>query len=256
MMGAPKILSACAVPYQGLKHAGSSVHKCQRLILGCCHPTPGAIWSSFTVFDTRQISLCRPLINATKSAIKTAKIWPEEATLHLQDCFDQTHWDLFSQQATHYTEVDREENTATVLFYISICMDNITVNKKIRYCQARNHGCTEVQNLLKACNKAFKLGDTTAYRCHQVQTWRKAYKKKKRPDASKDNMKTNSVDTRSMEKDIRAITDYQSNPVCLHSGVTPSNSCFAHIEISNNVTRARIRASEDELGLTLSTHDV
>lgn len=102
MMGAPKILSACAVPYQGLKHAGSSVHKCQRLILGCCHPTPGAIWSSFTVFDTRQISSCRPLINATKSAIKTAKIWPEEATLHLQDCFDQTHWDLFSQQAIHY----------------------------------------------------------------------------------------------------------------------------------------------------------
>lgn len=52
-----------------------------------------------------------PLGGSQKPVIKTIRVWPEDALLQLQDCLEDTYWDLFDQG-------DLEEYTETVLSYI------------------------------------------------------------------------------------------------------------------------------------------
>lgn len=160
-----KFLWEHAAPYQGLKHSGSSVHKHQRLIQSFPQPSPGTIWSSFTVSNTR----IQALIHKTKPAIKTVKIWPEEATLHLHDCSvpSGTCLHIRLPPAQRWTW----RNTATVLFYITMWKNK------------------EVQNLWKACSNAFKSGDATAD-SHQVKP---EERHQNRPNTSTDNMEKNTT---------------------------------------------------------------
>lgn len=61
----------------------------------------------------------------TKSSVKTVPNWPDGALSQLQDCVARTNWDIFEHQ-------DLSEYTETVLFYISCCTENVTVEKRIR----------------------------------------------------------------------------------------------------------------------------
>lgn len=65
-----------------------------------------------------------PLRRKTKPTTKIITTWPEGALAQLQDCFEKTDWEIFEH-------LDLEQYTETVLFYIKICMENVTVNKKI-----------------------------------------------------------------------------------------------------------------------------
>ncbi len=63
-----------------------------------------------------------PLRRTAKPCIKTITTWPDKALSQLQDCFSSTEWSLFEN-------LDLQEYTETVLFYINTCIDNVTVNK-------------------------------------------------------------------------------------------------------------------------------
>lgn len=52
-------------------------------------------------------------------------MWPEGASQQLQDCFENTNWDVFEHQ-------DLEEQTSAVLGYITHCVDTVTNEKEIQ----------------------------------------------------------------------------------------------------------------------------
>lgn len=66
-----------------------------------------------------------PVRRKTSPYTKTVKIWAEPALAQLQDCFQHTEWDLFSQN-------DLDHHTETVLDYITYCISNITLEKQVR----------------------------------------------------------------------------------------------------------------------------
>ena len=75
----------------------------------------------------------------------------------LQDCFATTDWSVFENK-------DLEQHTASVLGYITHCMDTVTRDKRIRVYPDRKPWMTkEVQCLLKDRDTAFKKGDQALY---------------------------------------------------------------------------------------------
>ncbi len=98
-----------------------------------------------------------PLRRTAKPCIKNITTWPEGALSQLQDCFSNTEWSLFEQ-------LDLQEYTETVLFYISTCINNVTVNKHIRVFPNQKPWMTsEVHKLLTARDRAFRSGDRALY---------------------------------------------------------------------------------------------
>lgn len=67
----------------------------------------------------------KPLIRRTKPQNKTVEYWTEEVSSSLQDCFEDTMWELFEQP-------DIELHTSTVLSYINFCMDYVTTKKQLK----------------------------------------------------------------------------------------------------------------------------
>ncbi|KAK0150001.1 hypothetical protein N1851_009235 [Merluccius polli] len=72
--------------------------------------------------DFQTILAYKPLRKRTRPDIKTFKTWPEGAIEQLQDCFEQTDWDIFAQP-------DLDVYTQTVLFYITACVDTFSKPK-------------------------------------------------------------------------------------------------------------------------------
>lgn len=98
-----------------------------------------------------------PLRRKSKLITKIIKKWPEGALEQLQDCFEQMDWEVFEYQ-------DLEQYTETVLFYIKVCMDNVSLIKKIQVFPNRKPWMTyEVQSLLKECNSTYRSGDKALY---------------------------------------------------------------------------------------------
>uniref|UniRef100_A0A669B6K4 Reverse transcriptase domain-containing protein n=1 Tax=Oreochromis niloticus TaxID=8128 RepID=A0A669B6K4_ORENI len=145
-----------------------------------------------------------PLLRKTKPQTKTIKTWPEGALSQLQDCFSTTVWDLFSSH-------NLQEYTDTVLSYIRNCVDNVTVNKRVRvFPNQKPWMNSEVQSLLKSRNTAFKSGDRAAYRAARADLSRgirkaKAAYRRRIEDHFADN------DPRKMWQGINHITNYRSN---------------------------------------------
>ncbi len=67
----------------------------------------------------------RPLICRTQPAVKTVQVWNDEAISQLQDCFENTDWELFAQST------DLEEYSSSVLAYIAFCTDTVLTTKTI-----------------------------------------------------------------------------------------------------------------------------
>ena len=70
--------------------------------------------------------------------LKTVRIWTEEATMALQDCFDLTDWKIFAQRS------NLEARTFVVLSHISFCTDKLTMKtqRQSKCSWTRNHGWT------------------------------------------------------------------------------------------------------------------
>lgn len=67
----------------------------------------------------------RPLTKTTKPTVRYTKIWPEDAAMQLQDCFERTQWDLFEYH-------DVAEYASIVMLYIQHCIDSITEFRRTR----------------------------------------------------------------------------------------------------------------------------
>ncbi len=60
----------------------------------------------------------RPLLKLAKPVQKQITVWPENATSVLQDCFQDTYWNMFMEAATYNNHTDLQEYTETVTAYI------------------------------------------------------------------------------------------------------------------------------------------
>lgn len=102
----------------------------------------------------------RPRVKVTKPVLKQVRVWPEEASFALQDCFDTTDWQVFRQAATCYDNKDIEKYTDTVTSYITKCIENVSYSRTITTRANRKPWLTgEVHKLLRARNAAFRAGD-------------------------------------------------------------------------------------------------
>lgn len=110
------------------------------------------IWASMIL-----IQAYIPVRRKTSPYTKTVKIWAEPVLAQLQDCFQHTEWDLFSQN-------DLDHHTETVLDYITYWISNITLEKQVRSFPNQKPWMTnEVKRLLRRHNTAFRCGDKDLY---------------------------------------------------------------------------------------------
>ncbi len=81
----------------------------------------------------------------------------------LQDCFQDTDWNMFKEAATYNNHTDLQEYTETVTAYIKNCIDDVTVTKTITTRANQKPWMTaEVRGLLKTRDEAFRSGDKAA----------------------------------------------------------------------------------------------
>ena len=59
--------------------------------------------------------------------VKTVRKWTQEASDRLQDCFDDTNWDIFKDACS-----DIDEYTDTITSYIKFCYDNCVPSKEVK----------------------------------------------------------------------------------------------------------------------------
>ncbi len=193
----------------------------------------------------------RPLISRTKPVIKTIKVWSEEATSRLQDCFDLTEWDVFKEGA------DLDEYTTSVLTYIDFCTETVLTTKIVRNFPYQKPWFDKiVWFLLKERNAAFKSGDAQAYsnarRDLKKGIKEAKYRCKQRLEAQFDN---NSC---SLWKAIKVITDYNgrsshiSNNTCLPDSL---NCFFARFDDQND-NGAYSEIKQDGRAIVLKYHQV
>eukprot|EP00064_Thunnus_orientalis_P009743 superscaffoldBa00001257_g9769 len=156
-----------------------------------------------------------------KPTTRTVRTWPEGASLQLQDCFQRTNWDLFSDQ-------DVDEYTSTILFYIRTCVENITINKHIRIFPNR-----KPRILLRDHNTAFRSGDRKQYSTGR-HNLKKGIKCAKAANKKKIEDRFNNRDPTRMWEGIQHVTNYRSNkdpPTGNNALLAEELNCFfAHFE--------------------------
>ncbi len=147
----------------------------------------------------------RPLLKLAKPVQKQITLWPDNATSALQDCFQDTDWNMFKVTATYNNHTDLQEYIETVTAYIKKCIEDVTVTKTITTCANRKPWMTaEVRGLLKTRDEACRSGDKAALKTVRanlscgikIAKW--SYSQKKI-----NNHFTDSRDTRSLWQAIR-----------------------------------------------------
>ncbi len=147
----------------------------------------------------------KPLISRKKTQIKTVQIWTEEVSSALQDCFEDTKWELFDQS-------DLELYTSTVLSYINFCTDIVTLEKQIKvYPNQKPWFNNRVRELLRVRDAALRSRDREEYgraraNLHRgITQAKREYKQRIEDNFNKNN-------PHAMWQGVRNITDYkQSN---------------------------------------------
>ena len=86
--------------------------------------------------------------------MKTVKVWTEEGTSALQDCLEDTDWDVFADGT------DLEGHTSAVLSYINFCAEGVSETKTVKVLpNQRLWFSSKVKTLLRTQDLAFKSGD-------------------------------------------------------------------------------------------------
>ena len=102
------------------------------------------------------------LICRSKAQYKPVQCWTEEATLSLQNCFEDTIWQLFESP-------DIELHTCSVLSYISFCMDSVTTIKQVKiFPNQKPWFNTNIRALLQARDSTLRSRHREAYRKARV----------------------------------------------------------------------------------------
>ncbi|XP_058650447.1 uncharacterized protein LOC131551470 [Onychostoma macrolepis] len=190
----------------------------------------------------------RPLLKLAKPVLKQITVWPENATSALQDCFQDTDWNMFKEAATYNNHTDLQEYTETVTAYIQKCTDDVTVTKTITTRANQKPWMTaEVRGLLKTRDEAFRSGD-------------KAALKTARGLLNQDgNHFTDSKDTRTLWQAIQTITDYKPPPqACDDDTSLPDalNHFYSRFEMQNDTPAQKLPTPPNDQALCLSPADV
>ncbi|KAK3562934.1 hypothetical protein QTP86_011610 [Hemibagrus guttatus] len=193
----------------------------------------------------------RPLVRHSKPVLKLVKTWPEGAISALQDCFECTDWDIFSEAATNGDTTDLEEYTSSVTSYISKCIDDMTISKSITTCSNQKPWMTaKVHALLKSRDSAFRAGDKDALRTARAKLSRAIREAKCTRSQRIHGHFQSSGDTWRMWQGIQSITNYRpASPACDSDASLPDvlNSFYTWFETQNDVTaRKTIPTPEDQ----------
>ncbi len=204
------------------------------------------------------IPVYKALVNSARPTCKTVKVWPVVAIDQLQDCFEHIDWNVFSHQS------DLETFTSSVLSYISYCVDNITVDKKIRvYPNEKPWMDNEVKQLIRARDTAFKSGDITAYTAAKASLKRGIRSAKLKYKRRIDDDFSNNSNPLRMWQGIRLISDYKKKNDTQHTTSNYNaylaeelNSFFAQFEKDNNQSPVHLKLTGNSQPLVLQTHEV
>ncbi len=127
----------------------------------------------------------KPFLKLAKPVQKQITVLPDDATSALQDCFQDTDWNMFKEAATYHDHTDLQEYTETVTAYIKKCIDDVTVTKTITTRANQKPWMTaEVCGLLKTRDDAFRSGDKAVLKTARANLSR-GIKKAKRLYAQK-----------------------------------------------------------------------
>ncbi|KAL0190088.1 hypothetical protein M9458_017187, partial [Cirrhinus mrigala] len=206
------------------------------------------------------IAAYRPLLKLTKPVQKQITVWPDNATSALQDCFQNTDWNMFKEAATYNNQTDLQEYTETVTAYIKKCIDDVTVTKTITTRANQKPWMTaEVRRLLKIRDEAFRSGDRAALKTARANLSH-GIKKAKHQYAQKiNNNFSDSKDTRSLWQAIQTITDYKPLPQASDDDTSlpdALNHFYSRFEIQNNTPAQKLHTSPNDQVLCLSAADV
>ncbi len=186
----------------------------------------------------------RPLLKLAKPVQKQITVWPDNATSALQDCFQDTDWNMFKEAATYNNHTDLQEYTETVTAYIKYCIDDVTVTKTITTRANRKPWMTaEVRGLLKTRDEAFRSGDKAALKTARANLSRGIKNAKRSYGIKINNHFTNSRDTRSLWQGIQTITDYKPPPqACDDDTSLPDalNHFYSRFEMQNNTSAQKL----------------
>ncbi len=175
----------------------------------------------------------------------------------LQDCFQDTDWNMFKEADTYNNYTDLQEYTETVTAYIKNCIDDVTVPKTITY--QKPWMTAEVRGLLKTRDEAFRSGDKAALKTARANLSR-GIKNAKRSYAQKNtDYFTDSRDTRSLWQGIQTITDYKPPPQAFNDDTSlpdALNHFYSRFEMQNDTSAQKLPTPPNDQALCLSPADV
>lgn len=193
-----------------------------------------------------------PLRKKTPSIIKTVTTWPDGASQQLQDCFENTNWDIFRHQ-------DLEEYTSTIL-YIQHCVETVTVNRRIRVFPNQKSWMTkQVQVLLKQRNIAFRAGEKALYSTARTNL-KRGIREAKTAYKRKIEEHLNSNNPRQVWQGVQHITNFKSSNLTVADGdaqlAEELNHFFGRFEVkSPEVDTLQLPAPSSHI-LTVQAHEV
>ncbi len=201
----------------------------------------------------------RPLLKLAKPVQKQITVWPDNATSALQDCFQDTDWNMFKEAATYIT-IQTCRNTLKLWLLTSNTALMMWQSPRPSTRANRKPWMTaEVRGLLKTRDEAFRSGDKAALKTARANLSR-GIKNAKRLYGNKiNNQFTNSRDTRSLWQGIQTITDYKPPPqACDDDTSLPDalNHFYSRFEMQNNTSAQKLPTPPSDQALCLSPADV
>ncbi len=152
----------------------------------------------------------KPLLKLAKPVQKQITVWPDDATSALQDCFQDTDWNIFKEAATYHDHTDLQEYTKTVTAYIKKCIDDVTVTKTITTRTNQKPWMTaEVRGLLKTRDDAFRSANKSVLKKARANLSSRHQESKTLCAQKINNHFTDSKDTQSLWQAIQTITYYK-----------------------------------------------
>ena len=139
-----------------------------------------------------------------KTEYRTVRKWTPEAGEMLQDCFDDTNWNVFREAG-----LDLDEYTDTVSSYIKFCYDNCVPSKEIRVKGFDKPWFNEnTRNMLEAKLSAAQSEDKNVEKKAKYD-YERSIKKAKEEYGLKVEKQFESNESRAAWKGIQTITGYK-----------------------------------------------
>lgn len=139
------------------------------------------------------------------------RVLSEESISALLDCMEITDWNIFREAATLNENADLQEYTVTVLYDISMCVDDVTTTRTITVHSNKKLWMTgELRSLLKTRDTAFREGDVAALRTGRSNLARVIRRVQRKHTVRISDNFADSRNPRHLWRGIQAITDYKA----------------------------------------------